>query len=198
MKWIGLTGGIGSGKSSVTRLLRAKSHVVVDADELARAVVEPGTPGLAEVVQHFGPRTLTPDGRLDRKALAALVFGQGPQLIKLESLLHPRIQNEARRLREEARAQGHKMAFYDVPLLFEKNLVAQFDAVLLVWCRPEQQVERAILRTGLSESEIRLRMRDQIPLDEKRLRSDVVIDNSGPPEALEAAVDKALQELARI
>lgn len=195
MKWVGLTGGIGSGKSSVTALIRARGYAVVDADEIARQVVEPGTPGLAAVVQDFGPGVLTADGTLDRKKLAGQVFGKNDELRRLESILHPLIQTEVARRRAEAAARGDALAFYDVPLLFEKNLGAQFDAVVVVWCTEEQQIERAMKRAGLTRDEVVARLGAQIPLAEKKLKADVLIDNTGTPESLPVRVDTALRAL---
>lgn len=195
MKWIGLTGGIGSGKSSVTALLRARGLTVVDADDIARKVVQKGSPGLDSVVQAFGPGVLNADGELDRKKMAALVFGKSDELLRLESILHPLIQATVARRRQEAEAAGEKLAFYDVPLLFEKKLGPQFDAVVVVWCTEEQQIERAMKRDGSSREEVEKRVRSQVPMSEKKLKADVLIDNSGTPESLSAKVDAALQSL---
>lgn len=196
MRWIGLTGGIGSGKSAVTSLIRARGYTVIDADEVARRVVEPGSPGLAEVVQAFGGGVLFPSGSLDRKKLAEQVFGKKNELERLEAILHPRVQAEVARERAAAAARGEAMAFYDVPLLFEKNLGAQFDAVVVVWCTEDQQIERAMKRDGATREQILKRLAAQTPMSEKKMKADVLIDNSGTLESLPAKIDTALRQLA--
>ncbi|MBX3016768.1 MAG: dephospho-CoA kinase [Bdellovibrionaceae bacterium] len=195
MKWIGLTGGMGSGKSAVTALLRARGFTVIDADVVARKVVEPGTPGLAQVVQAFGPGVLNAEGELDRKKLAAQVFGKPDELRRLEMILHPLIQQKVADRRQEAAARGEALVFYDVPLLFEKNLGAQFDAVVVVWSTQAQQIERSMKRDGASREDVERRLSAQIPLAEKKLKADVLIDNSGTLESLPVRVDTALKAL---
>lgn len=196
MKWIGLTGGMGSGKSAVTALLRARGFTVIDADVVARKVVEPGTPGLAQVVQAFGPGVLNAEGELDRKKLAAQVFGKPDELRRLEMILHPLIQQKVADRRQEAAARGEALVFYDVPLLFEKNLGAQFDAVVVVWSTEAQQIERSMKRDGASREDVERRLSAQIPLAEKKLKADVLIDNSGTFESLPVRVDTALKALS--
>lgn len=196
MKWIGLTGGMGSGKSAVTALLRARGFTVIDADVVARKVVEPGTPGLAQVVQAFGPGVLNAEGELDRKKLAAQVFGKPDELRRLEMILHPLIQQKVADRRQEAAARGEALVFYDVPLLFEKNLGAQFDAVVVVWSTQAQQIERSMKRDGASREDVERRLSAQIPLAEKKLKADVLIDNSGTFESLPVRVDTALKALS--
>lgn len=196
MKWIGLTGGMGSGKSAVTALLRARGFTVIDADVVARKVVEPGTPGLAQVVQAFGPGVLNVEGELDRKKLAAQVFGKPDELRRLEMILHPLIQQKVADRRQEAAARGEALVFYDVPLLFEKNLGAQFDAVVVVWSTEAQQIERSMKRDGASREDVERRLSAQIPLAEKKLKADVLIDNSGTFESLPVRVDTALKALS--
>lgn len=198
MKWIGLTGGMGSGKSSVTALLRARGLPVADADELARQVVEPGTTGLLAVVQAFGPGIIDPAGRLDRAKLAGQVFGNPGQLARLELILHPMIQAEVLKFKSQAAAAGHAMAFYDVPLLFEKNLQQQFDATLVIWCTEEQQIERSMARDGSNRSEVERRLQSQLAMSEKKTRADVLIDNTGSADSLDLKVDQALQELTKL
>lgn len=198
MKWIGLTGGMGSGKSSVTGLLRSRGWPVVDADQLARDVVQVGRPGLEQIRQAFGPAVFKADGSLDRAQMAEQVFARPEELRRLELILHPLIQQEVKILRQQALAAGHQMAFYDVPLLFEKKLQSQFDAVVLVWSTEEQQIQRSVQRGGVTAKDVEKRLQQQIPLSQKKALSDIVIDNSGPPEALAAQVDQAILQLQQL
>jgi len=121
MKWFGLTGGIASGKSSVSQILKNEGFAVVDADAIAREVVEAGSPGLSAVKTHFGTEILKPDGSLDRKKLGQVVFGHPEKLLQLESILHPLVKQETLRQRNDHQAKGRDFVFYDVPLLFEKK-----------------------------------------------------------------------------
>lgn len=195
MKWLGLTGGIASGKSTVAQILRSLGLPVIDADELARKVVERGSPTLDQVAKHFGPKVLQGDGTLDRKALATIVFQDESKLLELESLLHPEIQQlkTAERLRLES--SGAEVAFYDVPLLFEKNLQDEFDATFLVYCDPSQQVKRLMARDGLSEEEAKLRLSRQMPLDAKKALADFIFLNTTDQVELRHQVKKLLKEL---
>lgn len=182
MIWIALTGGIACGKSTVAKALVQNSYPLVDADELARVVVEPGTPGLEAVSQAFGPDILNSDGSLDRRKLGEKIFSQIELRKKLEGILHPLIRTEAQSRREAFEAQGYAMAFYDIPLLFETKAQAQFDKVIVVSCSPEEQRRRLLLRDGLSEEEITKRLAAQMPLAIKEEQADFVFHND-PPEA---------------
>jgi dephospho-CoA kinase len=195
MKWIGLTGGIASGKSTVSRVLRKKGFSVVDADELARQVVEPGQSGLAQVVSAFGTDLLDPDGRLDRRKLGKLVFGRPEQLRKLEALLHPLIQSETMKLRQQAESRGEAFAFYDVPLLFEKNMQTDFDAIIVVSSSPELQIQRMKSRDGLTDQEVRERLGSQISLSEKEGKATWVIRNEGSLSELESQVSQLISQI---
>lgn len=187
MKWIGLTGGIASGKSTVSRILKSHGFPVVDADALARQVVEPGSSGLAQVVAQFGTGVLNPDGSLDRKKLGQAVFGNPQKLLQLESILHPLIQAETRRQRTECEQRGEKFAFYDVPLLFEKNLESQFDAVIVVRASESLQKLRMKQRDQLTETEISNRLSAQVPMAHKVAKATWVLDNEGSLADLEKA-----------
>ncbi len=192
MKWIGLTGGIACGKSTVSQILRRFGRVVIDADQLARDVVQVGTPGLAEVVQAFGPDILQADQSLDRQKIASLVFHDPAKLKKLESILHPRIRTltiEKRKLAEKA---GEESAFYDVPLLFEKAMEKQFDLIVVVACPAPIQISRLIQRNGLSRLDAEARIKAQLPMDDKIIRADFTVMNTGKPEELELEVRKLL------
>lgn len=195
MKWIGLTGGIATGKSTVTSLLRTLGYAVIDADEVAHAVTAQGTDAVMDIVKAFGPQVQNPDGSLDRKMLARIVFGHADQIKKLEKIVHPliveRVANERRKL-EEA---GTAVAFYDVPLLFEKKLESNFDAVVLVWAEESQQRARLASRNQLSESEVEARLKSQMPIAEKKSKSHHIIDNSKDLTYLRNEVDRVLKEI---
>ncbi|MFS4458249.1 dephospho-CoA kinase [Bdellovibrio sp. HCB2-146] len=179
MKWIGLTGGIACGKSTVAQLLVQQSYPLVDADRIARDVVAPGTPGLESVIQAFGPDILAPDGSLDREKLGAKIFSLPEQRRKLESILHPLIRTEVQRLREDLERAGHVLAFYDIPLLFETKAQSQFDEIVVVTCKPEQQRERLRKRNGLSGEEIEKRLASQMPMSLKEEQANFVLHNDG-------------------
>lgn len=192
MKWIGLTGGMGSGKSAVARMLTDRSYVVVDADRIAYEVVEKGTTGLQSVVRIFGHEILTPTGELDRPKLGRMVFGDPERLEKLEAALHPLIRTRALEIRQQLVDQGVKIAFYDVPLLFEKSMESQFSAVVVVNATPELQVARIQARTSLSPLDIQMRLASQIPLKRKVEQAHFVIQNDGDFAHLEREVERML------
>ena len=176
---IGLTGGIASGKSTVGRMLAELGAEVVDADQLAREVVAPGTPGLQEVVAAFGPGMLAADGTLDRRKLAELVFSQPAERRRLEAILHPRI---ARLAQERlARARG-PLAVYQAPLIFETGREAEFEGTVLVDCDADLQVLRLRQRDHLDEAAARSRLEAQMDRAQRRRRATWVVDNSGSPE----------------
>ncbi len=184
---IGLTGGIGSGKSTVAGLLAARGALVVDADRLAREVVEPGTDGLAEVVEAFGPGVLTADGALDRPALASIVFSDPEARARLDAIVHPRVR--ARAAEVVAQAPPDAVVVQDVPLLVETGQAGRYDLVLVVEADPETRVARLVGR-GLGEDDARARIAAQATDEQRRAVADVVLDNSGGPEALAAQVER--------
>lgn len=179
MKWIGLTGGIACGKSTVAQLLVQQSYPLVDADKIARDVVAPGAPGLESVIQAFGPDMQAADGSLDREKLGAKIFSQPEYRRKLESILHPLIRTEVQHLRESLEKQGHALAFYDIPLLFETKAQSQFDEIVVVTCKPEQQRERLRKRNSLSDEEIEKRLASQMPMSLKEEQANFVLHNDG-------------------
>ncbi len=193
--WIGLTGGIASGKSSVARELRRQGYPVIDADELARRVVVPGSPALDEIKTAFGPDFLANDQSLDRKRLGDWVFSRAEELRKLENILHPRVRDLMLAERARLESSGHRIAFYDVPLLFEKNLENDFDAVVAVVCSQAEQLKRLMARDSLTSEQAQARIQSQLPLAEKARRAQFVIDNSQPPSALMSSVALFLQKL---
>jgi dephospho-CoA kinase len=194
MRIIGLTGGIGSGKSTVSAMLRELGAAVVDADAGARAVVEPGQPGLAEIGEAFGPDVLRPDGSLDREKVAALVFSDPEARARLDAITHPRVREWMAERVQEAVAAGSELVVLDVPLMYESGLEGGVESVIVVWASPETQVSRAVER-GMTEADARARVAAQMPIDEKRARADHVVDNSGSPEDTRRQVERLWAEL---
>ncbi|GAA3490093.1 dephospho-CoA kinase [Streptomyces cremeus] len=190
---VGLTGGIGAGKSEVSRLLASYGAVVVDADRIAREVVEPGTPGLDAVVAAFGEDILTPDGTLDRPALGAIVFADAEKLKTLNAIVHPLV--GARSAELQRAAPPDAVVVHDVPLLTENGLAGLYDLVVVVDASPETQLDRLVRLRGTSEADARGRMAAQATREQRLAVADLVIDNDGPLEALEPQVRAVWQEL---
>ena len=184
---IGLTGGIGSGKSTVSRLLAERGAVIVDADRIAREVVAAGTPGLAAVVEAFGAGVLTPAGELDRPALAAVVFADEQARRRLDAIVHPLVRRRAAEV-ERAAAEG-AVVVHDVPLLVETGQAASYDLVLVVEADEADRITRLVER-GLTEDDARARIAAQASDDQRRSVADVVLDNRGTPEDLAVQVDR--------
>ena len=193
MDLIGLTGGIGSGKSTVSGFLRELGARVIDADEGARAVVEPGTPGFAAVVAEFGPGVVR-DGRLDRQRLADIVFNDKPALERLNAIVHPLVGEWTAARLVEAADDGVEIAVQDVPLLFESGYDQLFGSTILVWVPKALQLERLLAR-GMPAADARARIANQLPIDEKRSRATYVVDNSGNREATRAQTEKVWTEI---
>jgi dephospho-CoA kinase len=189
---VGLTGGVGSGKSTVSRLLAEHGAVIIDADAIARDVVEPGTPGFDAVVAAFGPSVVGPDGRLDRPALAALVFGDESKRTVLNGIVHPLVGQRTVEL--AAAAPPDAVVVYDIPLLVESDMAAGFDVVIVVEAAAETRVARLRDR-GMAESDARERMAAQATDEQRRAVADVVIDNNGSPAELKARIDEVWQRL---
>jgi dephospho-CoA kinase len=184
---IGLTGGIGTGKSTVAALLATRGAVVVDADLIARQVVEPGAPGYQPIVDRFGSGVVGPDGRLDRAALAGIVFGDPEARADLERITHPLIQAEVARQTLAAPADG--VVILDIPLLKAKR--EPMAGVIVVDAPENVAVTRLVRYRGFDEDDARRRIKAQISRDERRAIADVVIDNSGDVSDLEPQVDGA-------
>jgi dephospho-CoA kinase len=195
LRVFGLTGGIGSGKSTVAALLRERGVPIVDADELAREAVAPGSVGLSEVSRQFGPEVLAADGSLDRKKLGARVFGDGEARKRLNSITHPLVRQLSQARFAELAELGVTLAGYDVPLLFEVGLDAVLRPVLVVAASEATQLARILARDELTEAAARARMAAQLPLAEKRRRADYVLENDGTRAELAAAVDELLEKL---
>lgn len=187
---VGLTGGIGSGKSTVSALLGERGAVLVDADRDARAVVAKGTPGYAAVVAEFGAGVVRPDGELDRDALGRIVFGAPERLARLNAIVHPLVAAQSQRQIEEAERGGVRILVHDVPLLVENGLQAQYDAVVVVTARPHTQVQRLMASRGMSQADAQARIAAQLPLADKVAAATYVIDNDGPPAQLRPQVDR--------
>jgi dephospho-CoA kinase len=192
---VGLTGGIGSGKSTVAGLLAAKGAVVVDADRIAREVVEPGQPAHAALVARFGSAILAADGSIDRPALAALAFSDPTALADLNAITHPAV-GEVMLERRQA-LDGHAgVGVFDIPLLRPAHRqLLRLDLVVVVDCPTDVALERLVAARGMDPDDARARMAAQPSRQERRAGADIVIDNSGPPELLAARVDALWQEL---
>jgi dephospho-CoA kinase len=189
VKVVGLTGGIGAGKSTVSARLAARGAVVVDADAVVKELQAAGTPVFEAIVERFGPGVVGPDGELDRPALAALVFGDAEALADLNGLVHPAVGAEI--LGRVAAHEGtDRVVVLDVPLLVESGRY-RAAGVIVVDVPPEVAVARLVRDRGMTEDEARARMARQATREERLARADLVIDNSGPPEALDEAVDRA-------
>jgi dephospho-CoA kinase len=183
---VGLTGGIGAGKSEVSRLLARYGAVLIDADRIAREVVEPGTPGLTAVVEAFGPGILNTDGSLDRSALGSIVFADAARLATLNGIVHPLVR--ARSTELERAAGSGAVVVHDVPLLTENGLAPLYDLVVVVDATPETQLDRLVRLRGMAESDARARMAVQATREERMAVADLVVDNDGPLEDLEPQV----------
>lgn len=196
---VGLTGGIGSGKTEVSGRLAALGAVVVDADVIAREVVEPGTPGLDQVVARFGPDVLDREGRLDRDRLAKLVFADPSARSRLNAIVHPLVRaRTAELVAAAAAADPHAIVVNDVPLLVEAGLAAarQYDVIVVVAAEPETQMARLVGQRGMTEAEAKARMAAQAPLADKLAVADYVIRNDGDLGALDAEVGQVWAHLA--
>lgn len=193
---VGLTGGIGSGKSEVSRRLGAHGAMIIDADKIAREVVEPGTPGLAAVAAEFGEDVLLPDGTLDREKAGSIVFADEERRAALNAIVHPLVGARMQELMDTAPGDG--IVVYDVPLLTENNLAELYDVVVVVDVPVETQVERLTSQRGMAEDAARARIAVQATREARRAIAHHVIDNSGTIEELTARVDTLWDELSKI
>jgi dephospho-CoA kinase len=192
---VGLTGGIGAGKSEVSRLLVEHGAVLIDADRIAREVVALGTPGLAAVVEAFGEEVLTADGSLDRPKLGSIVFADPEKLAVLNSIVHPLVGARSRELEEAAAADA--VVIHDVPLLTENGLAPLYDLVIVVDASPETQLDRLVRLRGMTEEDARARMAAQATREQRRRIADVLIDNDVPLDALHKRVTEVWEDLVR-
>lgn len=185
---IGLTGSIASGKSTVSAMLKEKGYPIVDADEIARLVVEPGTPVIQEIEEAFGREVIREDGSLHRENLGALIFGDEEKRKKLNGIIHPAIRAEMLKQKETHLANGANTIIMDIPLLFESKLQSFVERIIVVTVTPEVQKERLMKRNELTEQEAVKRIASQLPLAVKEAKADAVIDNNG-------TIEKTAQQL---
>ena len=194
LKVLGLTGGIGSGKSTVARLVAELGVPVLDADQLAREVVEPGRPALAEVAAAW-PRAIGPDGRVDRKRLADIVFADAAERVRLEAITHPRIQALSEERFAELAEKGHALAIYEASLLVESGRYKDFDGLVVVTASPETQLERLLARGDLTEAAAQARIDAQLPLLAKVRVATHLVDNDGELAATKEQVERLVASL---
>lgn len=194
MLLVGLTGGIGSGKTTVARMLEERGAVVFDADVLARDAVAPGTPGHDRVVERFGPNVLAPGGDIDREALASVVFSDPAARRDLEAIVHPEVRRLFAESTEEFRGTDAVVVF-SAPLLVETGMHTAFEVLVVVSAPVEMQVDRLLRDRGMSEPAIRERIGAQLPLEDKAEVADILIDNEGTVEELEGQVERVWTEL---
>ena len=194
LKVLGLTGGIGSGKSTVARLISELGVPVLDADQLAREVVEPGRPALAEVAAAW-PQAIGPDGKVARKRLADIVFADPAQRLRLEAIMHPRIQALANERLDALAAKGHPLAFYEASLLVESGRYKDFDGLVVVTAAPETQLERLLARGDLSQGEAQARIDAQLPLLAKVRVATHLVDNDADLDATKTQVERLVASL---
>lgn len=188
MLWIGWTGGIASGKSTAAQYLVELGWDVIDADFWAKKALEADQQPYHQTLQAFGPEILLQDGQLDRKKIADIIFNNSKKKLLLESFIHPYIRSKVQELKSNLEAQGKLATFYDVPLLFEKKMETDFDLVVLVYTSRENQVLRMIQRNSWTLDQIEARLKAQLSMEEKKIRSDYVIDNNHSLENLKTKV----------
>ena len=187
---VGLTGGIGAGKSTVGRMLAELGAVIVDGDQISRDLVVPGEPALAEIVERFGPDVLLPDGELDRAGLAELVFPEPESLASLDAIMHPRIAERAQAMLADAQRNGTSVIVYDMPLLVESGAADDFDVVMVVHAPVEVRLARLAVR-GVAVDDARNRMAQQASDEERAAVATILIDNGGDDEQLIDQVQRA-------
>lgn len=196
MLLVGLTGSIATGKSTVSEMFRRKGAEIIDADQIAREVVEPGTEGLARIVREFGPGMLDEEGKLNRERLGARIFQNPAEREKLNRLLHPLIVNSMRAKTEKIKKEKDPdLLIWDVPLLIEGNLTQWVEAVILVYTPKEIQLERLMKRNALSKEEAEKRILAQMDIEEKKKYADYMIDNRGTLSETERQVDQLWKQL---
>lgn len=192
---IGLTGGIASGKSTASDYIRSKGYPVLDADTYAKKATAKGGPAYQGIIDHFGAELLQDDGEIDRRKLGAIVFNDDGERKVLNQLVHPEVRRMMDADKDRLAEEGH--VFLDIPLLFENGLDRQCDITLTVYVEQETQIERLMERNGFSHSEALSRINSQMPLSEKRDRSDEVLDNSGSKNELYAQIEDFLANIEK-
>ncbi|MFJ8068051.1 dephospho-CoA kinase [Peribacillus sp. NPDC096447] len=191
---IGITGGIASGKSTVSLYLQELGFTIVDADLASRAVVEPGEEAYHQVVKAFGEDILLTDGNIDRVKLGSIIFNDQEKRLLLNSIVHPAVRNWMRLKTEAALSSGEETVFMDIPLLFESKLTFMVDKTLLIYVDEQVQLQRLMNRNGLSEKEALARINSQMPLADKKALADAVIDNNGDINETKRQVKSILSE----
>ena len=194
---VGLTGGIATGKSAVAAALRSRGIPVLDADQVAREIVSPGSPGLASIVSHFGPSVLASDQTLDRAALRAIVLSDPVARAALEAITHPLIQASIRDWLEGCEATGHTAAVVEAALLIETGSHQSYDLLVVVSCDADTQQRRLMARNNIDSDEAARWVATQMPVDEKVEKADIHINNDGPIDALAAQLDELMRHLRR-
>ncbi|MBJ7601901.1 MAG: dephospho-CoA kinase [Candidatus Dormibacteraeota bacterium] len=196
MKVVGLTGGIGTGKSAAAELLVRRGLPVIDADKAARAVQAAGSQGLAELASEFGSGILTGTGDLDRQALAAQAFGDPERLARLNAIVHPRVRAWMAERQRELEERGERVVVLSIPLLYEARGAEGFSAVMVIYAPRATQLRRLVEQRGMTPADAEARIAAQLPIEEKRLLTPYVIDNSGPLDRLAAEVDRVWSQVA--
>ncbi|MDK4249126.1 dephospho-CoA kinase [Corynebacterium pseudodiphtheriticum] len=198
MKIIGLTGGIGSGKSTVARILQEHGFPIVDADLIAREIVEPGQPSLAELAKEFGEDILNADGSLDRGLLASRAFTNKGTTQRLNNITHPRINQRTQELFDEARENGAEAVIYDMPLLIDKGLHKDMDATIVVHAAEHVRLERLTTKRGLDVDDVRRRINAQIDDETRKHYADILLDNNGTEEDLTQQIAQAVDKIKQL
>lgn len=192
---IGLTGGIACGKSTVSQMLVQRGAMLVDADRIAREVVEPGSPALEQIANRFGREVLLPDGALDRKKLGEIVFGNPEALKDLQNITHPSIRALMReRMHQYEQEYPDKLVVVDVPLLYESGLQSMFEAVMVVYVPRHVQLDRLVLRDSLTIEQAEKRLQAQMDIEQKKAKADILIHNEGSLAQTEDQVEQFLRE----
>lgn len=191
---LGLTGGIASGKSTVSNMLRERGAKIVDADRISREIVLPGSPVLEQIAEEFGPEVIQEDGTLDRKKLGSIIFGDKEKRLKLNAIMHPKIREEMKmRIAQYEAEDPDGLVVADIPLLYESNLQQMFTEVMVVYVPYDVQLQRLMERDELSEAEAKERIASQMSLEDKRERADIVIDNSRSLQETATQIELYLQ-----
>lgn len=192
---LGLTGGIATGKSTVSAMLRERDIPVIDADLIAHEVVEPGKPAYEAIVKHFGKEILLPDERINRKDLGEIVFSDEVERQKLNAIVHPEVRRLMREQAEQVERDGAEIVFMDIPLLFESKLQHMVDKIVVVYAPASMQLTRILERDELDEEQAMKRLRAQMPIDQKKTEADFLIDNTGTREETERQVEQMLADI---
>lgn len=192
---LGLTGGIATGKSTVTAMLRQRGYTVIDADQIAREVVEPGMPAYQAIAAHFGCKVFKSDGRLDRKKLAEIIFANQTERQALNEIIHPEIRRVMREQAQAAECSGQTVVFMDIPLLYESKLTHMVDKVVVVYADQATQRARLMERDELDEIQANRRLEAQLSIDEKKAMADYIIYNQGTRDETEKQVEALLASL---